>query len=126
MSEMKKFNYSLSGAENGRRWVFVHGLMGFLNNWKKITSFLDATERSLTYDQRGHGRSFKPDSGYMPEDYAQDLKELTDQLGWDKFILCGHSMGGRNVLVFASMYPEKVEKLIIEDIGPESNEKAYG
>lgn len=125
MSEMNKINYSLSGPENGRRWVFVHGLMGFLNNWKKITSNLDATERSLCYDQRGHGRSFKPDSGYAPEDYARDLKDLTDQLGWDRFILVGHSMGGRNVLVFASMFPEKVEKLIVEDIGPEANENSH-
>lgn len=125
MLETKKINYSISGNPNGRKWVFVHGLMGFLNNWKKITSYLDSTEQSLCYDQRGHGRSHKPDSGYAPEDYARDLKELTDELGWDKFILVGHSMGGRNVLVFASMYPEKVEKLIIEDIGPESNESAH-
>ncbi|MFN8792225.1 MAG: alpha/beta fold hydrolase [Bdellovibrionales bacterium] len=125
MSDAKKINFSVSGPENGRRWVFVHGLMGFLNNWKKITGYLDSTEQCLCYDQRGHGRSFKPETGYAPEDYARDLKELTDELGWDRFILVGHSMGGRNALVFASLYPEKVEKLIIEDIGPEANENAH-
>lgn len=127
---MNKLNYSITGVESRlqgppRRWVFVHGLMGFLNNWKRITSNLEATEQCLCYDQRGHGRSFKPATGYAPEDYARDLKELTDELGWDKFILVGHSMGGRNVLVFTSMFPEKVEKLIVEDIGPESNESSH-
>lgn len=121
MSILENINYSISGAPNGRRWVFVHGLMGFLSNWQRITSSLVATETCLTYDQRGHGKSFKPEIGYAPEDYAQDLKDLTDALGWDKFILVGHSMGGRNVTVFASMFPEKVEKLVVEDIGPESN-----
>jgi pimeloyl-ACP methyl ester carboxylesterase len=121
MSVLENINYTINGNPDGRRWVFVHGLMGFHNNWQRMTSQLGETECCLTYDQRGHGKSFKPPNGYTPEDYAKDLKDLTDALGWDKFILVGHSMGGRNVLVFASMYPEKVEKLVVEDIGPESN-----
>ncbi len=125
MSILEKINYSITGPSDGRRWVFVHGLMGFSNNWQRITNGLNQTETCLTYDQRGHGKSFKPDSGYMPEDFAQDLKDLTDALGWDRFILVGHSMGGRNVLVFASLFPEKVEKLIVEDIGPEENHTSY-
>lgn len=125
MSVLENINYSITGQVDGRRWVFVHGLMGFLNNWQRITANLTNTECCLCYDQRGHGKSFKPESGYSPEDYAKDLNELTDALGWDRFILVGHSMGGRNVLVFASMFPEKVEKLIIEDIGPEANELSY-
>ncbi len=124
MSILDDINYTITGPENGRRWAFVHGLMGFLNNWQKITNGLSATECCLTYDQRGHGKSFQPATGYTPEDYAQDLKDLTDALGWDRFILVGHSMGGRNVVAFASMFPEKVEKLIVEDIGPESSNTA--
>ena len=126
MSALEIINYLISGNPAGRRWVFVHGLMGFLNNWQRITSQLAETECCLTYDQRGHGKSFKQDSGYDPEDYARDLKDLTDALGWDRFILVGHSMGGRNVLVFASLFPEKVEKLIIEDIGPHPSSAANG
>jgi esterase len=121
MSILEKINYQVSGQPEGRRWVFVHGLMGFLNNWKRIVTDLSPTECCLTYDQRGHGKSFKPETGYAPEDFAQDLKDLTDALGWERFILVGHSMGGRNVVVFASLFPEKVEKLVVEDIGPESN-----
>jgi esterase len=124
MSILENINHRIEGHPNGPKWVFVHGLMGFLSNWKKITSNLEATAQCLTYDQRGHGRSFKPETGYAPEDYAKDLYELTEALGWEKFNLVGHSMGGRNVLVFADLYPGKVEKLIIEDIGPESNPQA--
>ncbi len=124
MTILNRIHYHISGVTGGRRWVFLHGLMGFLNNWKKITSQLDSTEQCLCYDQRGHGRSFKPQTGYAPEDYANDLKALTEELGWDRFILVGHSMGGRNALVFTDRYPERVEKLVIEDIGPESSESS--
>ncbi len=119
MSILENINYSLTGNLQGRKWVFVHGMMGYLNNWHRIVTSLGPDECCLCYDQRGHGKSFKPLTGYAPEDYALDLKSLTDALGWDRFILVGHSMGGRNVTVFASIYPEKVEKLIVEDIGPE-------
>ncbi len=124
MNYLENFYHHVYGPENGRKWIFVHGLMGFGQNWRRIISSFEKTERCLSYDQRGHGRSFKPESGYTPDDYADDLKKIVDELGWEKFILVGHSMGGRNVLVFASKYPEYVEKLIIEDIGPESNSGA--
>ncbi|MFN8847142.1 MAG: alpha/beta fold hydrolase [Bdellovibrionales bacterium] len=124
MSILESIHHRVEGNSQGKRWVFIHGLMGFLSNWKKITSHIEGSGQCLLYDQRGHGRSFKPESGYAPEDYAQDLYELTEALGWDRFYLVGHSMGGRNALVFADLYPEKIEKLVIEDIGPEANPNA--
>jgi len=123
-SYLAQFNYQLSGPENGRRWVFLHGLMGYALNWRRIAKDLETTERILTYDQRGHGRSMQPETGYAPEDYADDLWQITNELGWDKFILVGHSMGGRNAVSFAHRHAEKVEKLIIEDIAPEGDPKA--
>ncbi len=95
--------------------------MGFGANWRRIVSSLEEDFQILTYDQRGHGRSFKPDSGYAPSDYAKDLEKILDELGWQKIHLVGHSMGGRNALSFASMFPQRVISLVIEDISPESN-----
>ncbi len=124
MSYLDLFHYQLTGPEVGRRWVFVHGLMGYSNNWRKIASGLEATERVFVYDQRGHGRSMKPVTGYAPEDYSDDLYKITEDLGWDRFILVGHSMGGRNVVNFAHRYPEKLTHLVVEDIGLEAAENA--
>lgn len=120
MTLQEQFYFQIYGPEQGRRWVFLHGLMGFLNNWRKIISGLESTERCLTYDQRGHGRSMKPLTGYAPEDYADDLKGLLDELAWERVILVGHSMGGRNALNFCVRYPERVERFVLEDIGPDS------
>jgi pimeloyl-ACP methyl ester carboxylesterase len=119
-----QFNYQVQGPPGGRKWVFLHGLLGSAANWRKITSGLVATECILTYDQRGHGRSFQPLTGYAPTDYAEDLYLISKDLGFEKFILVGHSMGGRNALAFAHQFPEMLEKLVIEDIGPESDPSA--
>jgi len=95
--------------------------MGSAANWRKITSALKDHYHILTYDQRGHGRSFHPETGYGPEDYAEDLRLILDELRWDKVLLVGHSMGGRNAMVFASLWPRRVKKLVMEDIGPDAN-----
>lgn len=104
--------------------MFLHGLMGYGNNWRKIASGLQQTDQVLTYDQRGHGKSMKPATGYAPEDFADDLFLITQELGWEKFVLVGHSMGGRNAMNFAFRFPQKLEKLVIEDIGPEGDSSA--
>jgi len=123
-SYLSQFNYQLVGPEGGQRWVFLHGLMGYALNWRKIISGLESTERVLAYDQRGHGKSFKPITGYASEDYADDLFLISEELGWDRFILVGHSMGARNAIMFAHKFPEKVERLVLEDIGPEGQPEA--
>jgi esterase len=124
MSYLNSFHHQITGPDTGRRWVFVHGLMGYSANWRKIVSALESTEQVLVYDQRGHGRSMKPTTGYAPEDYANDLHLITEELGWDKFILVGHSMGGRNAVNFASQHPEKLSHLVVEDIDLEVSEDA--
>lgn len=123
-SYLSQFNYQITGPENGRKWVFLHGLMGYALNWRRIIKSIEDTERVLVFDQRGHGKSWSPETGYAPEDFADDLFLIAEELGWDKFILVGHSMGARNALQFADKFPDKVEKLILEDMGPEGNPKA--
>lgn len=125
MSYLENFNYRITGNENGPKVVFLHGLMGFLNNWGQIVRAMNDQYHCLVFDQRGHGKSMKPDSGYHPKDYALDLKLIIDELGWSKINLVGHSMGGRNALYFAHLFPENLESLIIEDIGPESEPGSY-
>jgi esterase len=118
--------HQLYGPESGYqgRLVFIHGLMGAGQNWRKIVHYFEKTHQCLVYDQRGHGRSFKPEKGYSPDDYANDLFELASAKNWETFVVVGHSMGGRTAFQFASKYPKMVEKLVIEDIGPEQQDGA--
>lgn len=120
MDILKQFHYQLYGQNTSPKLVFLHGLMGFGANWRKIVSGLEDQFQILTLDQRGHGRSIKPETGYAPENYADDLLEILNELGWDRIHLVGHSMGGRNAVNFASRFPQRVISLVIEDISPES------
>jgi pimeloyl-ACP methyl ester carboxylesterase len=49
---------------------------------------------------------------------ADDLLETIDHFGIQKMHLIGHSMGGKVAMLFALKYPERLQKLIIADIGP--------
>lgn len=115
------FHHNISGKEGAPWVIFLHGLLGYGANWRRITPHFEDKYRVLLFDQRGHGRSMKPGTGhYRPEDYASDVLFLMDHFDISQALLVGHSMGGRNALCFTTAYPERVKKLVIEDIGPEA------
>lgn len=129
MSFLDCFHHQISGNPAGSKLVFLHGLMGSGANWRRIARDFESDFHILTFDQRGHGRSFHPETGYAPSDFAQDLSRILDELGWESISLVGHSMGGRNALEFAANFTldsgvsgmsHKVSALVIEDIGPEA------
>jgi esterase len=124
--KLQDFHYFIHEKDSRAPWlIFIHGLLGNAGNWRSVTPSFEAQYRILTYDQRGHGHSVKPDSGYAPKDYASDLLVIMDSLKIERASILGHSMGGRTVLQFAAENPNRVTKLIIEDIGPEPTDE-YG
>lgn len=125
MSILDNFNYRITGEDHLPKVVFLHGLMGFLNNWGSVTRRLSSKYQCLVYDQRGHGKSMKPKSGYHPKDFADDLFQILEALNWTSINLVGHSMGGRNALYFSYLHPHSLKSLVIEDIGPEGNPDNY-
>ncbi|MEO0335969.1 MAG: alpha/beta hydrolase [Pseudomonadota bacterium] len=121
MPSLKDFHHQIVGQPEAPKLVFLHGLMGSGGNWRRIAKTFQENYQVLTYDQRGHGRSFHAES-YKVEDFSSDLKAILDELGWDTVTLVGHSMGGRNAFHFASQHPVRVQKLVIEDISPAPDE----
>lgn len=118
MAVLDQFYHQITGVESGPKLVFLHGVMGYAANWRRIAKAFESDFQILTYDQRGHGRSFQPEHGYGPENYAQDLSNILSELGWKQITLVGHSMGGRVAMHFASVHPDQVSRLVIVDIGP--------
>ena len=120
MSFLQNFHHQITGpAGNSPKLVFLHGVMGFSSNWRRIAKAFENEYQVLVFDQRGHGRTtLRPPSGYAPEDYGDDLRQILDELGWEEINLVGHSMGGRTALHFGASYPQRVTRLVIEDIGP--------
>ncbi len=88
-----------------------------LDNWHNMARKLSEHFNVVTVDQRNHGQS--PHSDEMSfELMADDLAQLMDDLKVGKAHILGHSMGGKTVMKFADMHPDKLNKLIVVDIAP--------
>ncbi len=98
--------------------VILHGFLGMGDNWKSFAKRLDGQKFKINLvDQRNHGKSFWDDSmSYV--DMATDLLMFCNSQNIHKTIVIGHSMGGKTAMKFSSMFPERVEKLIVVDIAP--------
>ena len=114
-----KLHYLDWGGEGQSPMVLLHGLRGHAHSWDDVSAALCAQYRVLALDQRGRGDSeWAPDGDYSTQAYVDDLAAICDALNLPPFILVGHSMGGRNSMAFTARYPEKVQQLIIVDVGP--------
>ncbi len=94
----------------------VHGLYGSGRNWGVIAKRLSDNRHVVTVDMRNHGSSPHHDTHSYPE-MAQDLAEVITHLGGPVDI-CGHSMGGKAVMMLALTRPELLRRVIIADIAP--------
>ncbi|MCH7713740.1 MAG: alpha/beta hydrolase [Chloroflexi bacterium] len=102
--------------------VMIHGLRGHAHSWDDVSAAVCQDYHVLALDQRGRGETdWAKDGDYSTDAYVADMDAFCRVLGMDRFILMGHSMGGRNSMTFAGKYPDKLEKLIIVDMGPETD-----
>ncbi len=117
-----KLNYLDWGNESAPDMVLVHGLRGHRHSWDDFSSLVCKDFHVMALDQRGRGDSdWAPDCDYSTDAYVADLAGFSEALGLSKFTLVGHSMGGRNSMTFGGKFPEKLDKLVVVDVGPESD-----
>ena len=84
-------------------FVLVHGLASNLRMWDGVASRLSAAGCPVAaVDQRGHGRSDKPDDGYDFATVSADLAEVVRALGYDRPVVVGQSWGGNVVVDLAA------------------------
>ncbi|WP_052809881.1 alpha/beta fold hydrolase [Streptomonospora alba] len=103
---------------SGPTVVLLHGTTASLGVWDPVVELLGGGVRTIALDQRGHGRSAKPAGGYTADHFCADLGALLDELGCDRAVLCGHSLGARNAVVLAAARPERVAGVVAVDYTP--------
>ncbi|HYH11132.1 MAG TPA: alpha/beta hydrolase [Thermomicrobiales bacterium] len=108
---------------SGPGLVLVHGISGSGDAWLPVTGALGEHFTPVTYDMRGHGESGKPESGYLYDDYIDDLDRLLAFLGLDRPLIMGHSLGGLVTLWWAARHPSRAAALVIEDSPLRSGEE---
>ncbi len=93
--------------------VFLHYYGGSSRTWKHVTAPLAKYYRTIAIDHRGWGQSDAPASGYALADHADDVAGVIESLGLERYILVGHSMGGKVAMLLASRRPKGLEGLIL-------------
>ncbi|MBV8714154.1 MAG: alpha/beta hydrolase [Chloroflexi bacterium] len=113
-----RLHYRAWGNPDGPVLVLLHGLRGSAEVWWSLAAALD-TWHLIALDQRGRGASdWAPDADYSHVACLLDLEEFVDKLQLERFALLGHSAGGAVALGYTLKHPERVDALVLEDIGP--------
>jgi 3-oxoadipate enol-lactonase len=107
--------YELQGTMHRRRpWlVLIHG-MGFdRTGWEPVLPTLRRRFRLVLVDNRGTGRSGRPDGSFAVADMASDVVAVLDAAGIDRVHVLGASLGGMVAQELAITRPERVARLVL-------------
>ena len=97
--------------------VLLHALGERRSHWEPVIGRFAGRFQVISVDLRGHGDSDWPGE-YRFELMRQDVLDVLDQLDLGAVTLVGHSMGGAVAYLLAMQYPERVARLIVEDVSP--------
>jgi len=101
----------------GKPILCIHGITANCRCWDTLAQSLTPEYHVMAMDLRGRGLSDKPSKGYALEYHLQDINCLLDDLGLDRAVIMGHSLGAFIGLAFAAEHSERVERLILVDGG---------
>ncbi len=96
--------------------VLIHGTSASLHTWEGWARELKANRRVISFDLPGFGLTGpSPDENYTISAYVRFMALLLDQLGIQKCVIAGNSLGGNIAWAAARALPDKIEKLILLD-----------
>jgi 3-oxoadipate enol-lactonase len=95
--------------------VLLHSLAMAGAMWEGAVAALADRFEVVTVDVRGHGASQGDGRPFTVEDIAGDLAELLDALGIERTSLLGLSMGGSVAVMFAALFADRVDRLVLAD-----------
>lgn len=115
-----RLHYLDWGNPGKPKMLLLHGGAQSAHSWDFFALAMRDHLHIVALDQRGHGDSDWSEAGdYDTAFHVADIDAFTDAIGFDSFTLMGLSMGGRNAYSFTANHPEKVNRLIVVDVGPD-------
>jgi len=114
---------------SGNPVLCIHGITANCRCWDALAGVLAPEYHVMAMDLRGRGQSDKPSQGYSLDYHLKDINCLLNDLGFDRAVIMGHSLGAFIGLAFAAGYPDRTERLILVDGGgdlsPEQFEEIF-
>lgn len=105
-----------AGQANGRTVVLLHGKNFYGSYWERPAKELAGQGfRVVIPDQVGFGKSAKPAIHYSFDLLAASTMKVLDHLKIERAAVAGHSMGGMLAVRIARNYPDRTEKLVLEN-----------
>lgn len=102
------------GPAEAPRVLFIGGSGGDLRKAPNVFDGpLAKSANVISYDQRGLGRTSKPQGPYTMADYADDAAALMDAAGWDRAHVIGASFGGMVAQHLAIRHPARIDRLVL-------------
>lgn len=95
--------------------IFLHGFPEYSGMWDAALAHFGTTHLAVAPDQRGYNLSSKPAAlrDYRAKPLVEDVLQLADALGHERFTLVAHDWGGAIAWNVAAWHPDRVEKLVI-------------
>src|SRR5712692_10433966 len=115
--------YEIHGE--GEPLVLIVGLGTDISEWDGIIRWLAKKYRVLAFDNRGAGRTDKPDMPYSIEMMADDTEGLMNALAMQRAHILGISMGGRTALALALRHPQRVKRLVLVSTSAKSRKRNW-
>lgn len=110
------FSIAAAGRRSAHRLLFVHGFTGAKEDFTEwLHPVAERGWEAVAVDLRGHGASDKPAglNAYGLEQMGFDVVAVADALGWDRFTIVGHSMGGMVAQHVALAQPHRLTGLVL-------------
>ncbi|MFD7863292.1 alpha/beta fold hydrolase [Streptomyces sp. NPDC059783] len=93
--------------------LLLHGLAGHSGEWEALARLLGPGRRIVALDQRGHGASERRPGDVSRAAYVADVVAVIAELGLERPVVVGQSMGGHTALLTAAAHPEHVGALVL-------------
>lgn len=100
---------------SGKLILFVHGFPEFWYEWKDQLAEFGRDHLAVALDMRGYNLSAKPAevAAYKARHLVEDLRQLANHMGHERFVLVAHDWGGAVAWNFAAAHPGRLDKLVI-------------
>lgn len=106
------------GPQDAPAIVLLHGSNADLHTWQPWVDRLKQDYRVIRFDQIGHGLTGPaPDGDYGLSAFVENVDQVADHLGLDRFVLAGNSMGGAVAVGYAIGHPDRLAGLVLVDAG---------